>query len=219
MSRRDEALSLLKSGYSPGEIAGKMGVNWKTSLAYLFQMVGEGRCRRSDIYLSVPITRRRQPKQPVDVEVVRKCGDARQLLGDIYEDAHFIEVTLHKLIERTLKNKFGEGEQDWWRQGIPQNIRQECQHRREEDTEPTDHAYNYTNLVDLQEIIDKRWSVFRDVLPKKMSSDKPKLKKDLKRLNQIRRVVMHPVRGQTPAEEDFDFLRAFRQSLESMPKM
>ena len=217
MGKREETLSLLKNGDSPGKIAEKMGVTWKTSLNYLFQMVGEGRCRRSDIYLSLPIHQRRDPRQPVDKEVVRTCGGPKQLLGDIYEDVHFIEVTLHELIKRKLQDEFGEGEQGWWRKGVPEDIRKDCQSRREEDPEPTD-KYNYTNLVDLKEIIRKHWSVFGDALPKKMSSDKQKLMKDLERLNRIRRVVMHPVRGQIPSEEDFGFLRNFSQSLEDMSK-
>lgn len=54
MGVRDETLALLRSGVEPAEIASRMGVSLKTTLAYLDQMVGEGRLRRSDILLSIP---------------------------------------------------------------------------------------------------------------------------------------------------------------------
>lgn len=212
MGKREETLALLKQGYSSSEIARKMGVNYKTTLSYLAQMVGEGRLRRSDILFSVPSTRRHDPTDPADKAVVTCYGDAAHALGDIYEDLRIIEIHLHSFIRRTFETKFGTGEGDWWHQGIPEAVRKACHNRREEDSERSD-PYCYTDLIDLRSILDKQWKFIRDVLPGEISSNKPKFMDELLRLNRIRRKVMHPVRGGVPSEEDFDFLRSLKRRL------
>ncbi len=86
MGVREETLELLWEGHTPAQIAQLKGVSMKTNLAYLDQMVGEGRLRRSDILLSVPAAQRKKPETASDRDVVQKYGQAAQLLGDIYED-------------------------------------------------------------------------------------------------------------------------------------
>lgn len=54
MSARNQVGWLLKQGYSPGEIAIKRKVSEDVTRRSLFQLVGEGRLRRSDIYYSIP---------------------------------------------------------------------------------------------------------------------------------------------------------------------
>lgn len=213
MGVREETLELLLQGNSPGKIARKKGVNIKTTLGYLNQMVGEGRVRRSDILLSIPAHQRQNPSAPYDKQVVLAYGDASLLLGDIYEDVQFVETTLHLHIRRVLEMCYGKAEGGWWRKGVPESIRKQCQVRREEDENPVD-PYCYTDLIDLRTIIDKQWTVLKETLPNKFTSNKRQLVDNLTRLNQIRRIVMHPVRGGRPSEEDFDFLRALRRDLQ-----
>lgn len=215
MGVRDDTLRVLREGHSPGEIAKKMDVTLDTTLGYLDQWVGKGRLRRSDILLSVPASRRKNPSDPYDKIVVQLYGKADHWLGDVYEDVRFIEVKLHDLIRKSLQENFGDGEKGWWRKGIPESIRKKCQDRREEDQEPVTNPYCYTDLIDLWKILDESWSILQLALPREISSNKRQLKSDFERLNQIRKIVMHPVRGNVPSEEDFDFLRAFRRSLES----
>lgn len=215
MGKREETVELIWQGKTPGEIARTMGVNIKTTLAYLDQMVGQGCIRRSDILLTIPAERRRKPIDPNDQMVVLKYGEVSKLLGDVYEDVRFIETSLHDHIKCVLEATYGPGEAGWWRASVPENIRQECVNRREEDKEPVD-PYCYTDLLDLKTILDKQWAALGQTLPKKMASDKKKLIEDLVRLNEVRRVVMHPVRGVAPSEEDFDFLRRMRREMESI---
>lgn len=214
MGVRDETRKLLLEGCSPGEIAKRMGVSLKTTLGYLDQMVGEGRLRRSDILLSIPASRRHKPSNIDDRLVVERYGSPAKLLGDIYEDVRFIEVTLHSLIRRILEDKFGKSEEGWWRQGVPESVRKSCVVRREEDSDPAADPYCYTDLIDTRQIIEKRWNLLQSELLRQVS-DKRQLMDDLLRLNQIRRMVMHPVRRGVPSEDDFDFLRAFRRRLEA----
>jgi hypothetical protein len=213
MGVREESLELLRSGHTPGDIARMKGVSLKTTLAYLDQMVGEGRLRRSDIFFSIPKARRANPRHAADGDVVRQYGDARLAFGDMYDDIRRIETWLHDAIRQELEAKFGPGEQGWWRNGIPLPIRKSCQERREEDSDPALEPYCYTDLSDLRQVFESKWASVSSALPTDVSRDKRVFLTDPNRLNQIRRGVMHPVRGNLPTEEDFEFLRGLRQAL------
>jgi hypothetical protein len=238
MGVREESLQLLWQGLSPKEIAHAKGVSIDTTLGYLDQLVGRGDLRRSDIFFSVPKSIRnsipaslissgsftiqaisnllKQTNIDVDTEdilVMIKYGDSRHALGDMYEDVRTIETHLHQIIRDTLIEKYGEGEMEWWRQGIPLPIRQTCQSRREEDEDPVEEPYCYTDLLDLWHILDKQWIILKDSIPDEFKGDKRSLRDKLIRLNRIRREVMHPVRGIIPSEEDFDFIREFKVQL------
>lgn len=238
MGVRDDTVRLIKSGLSPGQVAEKMGVNPKTTLAYLDEMVGRGWIRRSDIFFTVPKPIRKAVLQilekaptaapeyvtsrlnnsgtPVtlgDVFAVVKYRDAQHALGDMYEDIREIETKLHSRIREVLERKFGKGESGWWRKGISEKIRKDCQSRREEDKDALLEPYCYTDLIHLWSIMDSNWATFQPELPSKVNTNKKQLGDDIQHLNTIRRIVMHPVRGITPSEDDFDFIRDFKTRL------
>ena len=203
MGVREETLELLHQGLSPKEIAREKGVNIKTTLAYLDQLVGRGDLRRSDIFFTLPKDIREAVgavANPIrwgltttdtarkflksvgsnageeDIIVAIKYGDARHALGDMYEDIRAIETFLHNLIRENLMEIYGEGELEWWRKGIPLSIRQSCQSRREQDEEPVEDPYCYTDLLDLWQILDKQWKVLKKVLPNDITADKQALR-------------------------------------------
>jgi len=239
MGVREEVLQMLRNGMNPREIASERGVTLATILGYLDQLVGRGQLRRSDILFSVPA----EVRQPIldkvsdgrsqsisavmgrlersglvvdedDILIVQKYSDAAHALGEIYEDIRTIEVGLHNLIRIALEEDFGSEEAGWWRQGIPRDIRVKCQQRREEEeTDPAPEPYCYTDLIDLRAILDKQWPILSRHLPNQATGDKKMLLSDLMRLNQIRRMVMHPVRGGVPSEYDFEFLRSLKHTL------
>lgn len=236
MGSRDKAVQLLKDGYPPGKIAKTMGISIKSVTAYLFQRVGEGVIRRSDIAFSVPretraiiencIRQSRTQKQNRLWRVIEKSGnpidrndlyaylqvrDARVVLGDMYELVRSIELALHKLIRDCLVQEFGQNE--WWRSGIPENIRAECAASRERDTEPADDPYRYTTVIHLKDILDKSWACLSKRLPERVCADKRDFLSRIGKLNRIRNAVMHPVRGTNPTEEDFEFLRKLHSDL------
>jgi predicted transcriptional regulator len=236
MARRQEAASLLKQGLSPREIAAEMKVTLETVIQYLYHQIGEGKIRRSDVVFSIdPRTRRHvesiiaelQTENPMKiVSAVKKSDssiktddlyaylqfrDARLALGDMYEIIRDIELTLHDAMRRMLYVELGES---WWRNGVPEQIRVECQTGLEKDPEPAEEPYCYTTFIHLREILDKRWEVFSKTLSKKVSSNKKALLEGLARLNQIRNSVMHPVRGTRLTEEDFAFVRRFQEDIE-----
>ncbi len=239
MGKRDEALQMLREGLSPREIARRQKVTLSTILGYIDQLIGQGRLRRSDVLFSVPAEKRhaimskltdgrstnlsaimgRLQRSGVvveqeDVVVVQRYGSTGYALGEMYEDIRTIEVGLHSLVRQTLENEFGSDESGWWRRGIPKEIRKKCQERREDDDfDPAPEAYHYTDLIDLREILKRQWPILSIRLPKQTASDKKALLDDLIHLNQIRRLVMHPVRGGRPPDDDFEFLRSLKERL------
>jgi len=240
MGVREETLDMLRNGLSPKDITRARGVSIDTTLGYLDQLVGRGDLRRSDIFFTLPkdireavgvvanpirwglttIETARKFLKHVgsnadeeDIIVAIKYGDARHALGDMYEDIRTIETFLHNLIHEKLMEIYGEGEFEWWRKGIPISVRQNCQSRREQDEDPVEDPYCYTDLLDLWHILDKQWNVLREALPDKLKADKHILRKRLIRLNLIRNNVMHPVRGVTPCEDDFEFVRDLKEQL------
>ena len=130
-------------------------------------------------------------------------------LGDLYWNLYSIESTLHKSTEALLKVKYGAEESGWWRK-IPLVVRQECQKRREEDSNPAN-PFTYTDLIDLQKIFEKEWAVLSYILTK-ILKDKKRFREYIGKLNYIRNKVMHPVK-EPPTIEDFIFVREFQSEL------
>lgn len=243
MARKHEAADLLRTGCSPSNIAQQMGVTLDTVMGYLYNQVGEGRVKRSDIVFSIEERIRRAVEEVVshaeprdfgldfvggektlivsrvvdklanvlnqdeieDAKIYLDIRDARVVLGDMYELLRDIELNLHTSMRDLLEAEHGQN--DWWRRGVPENIRRECAATLEGDQQPADHPYCYTTLIHLKDILDKQWAVFTKVLPKGLSQDKKALLERLVRLNQIRNAVMHPVRGTTLTADDFAFVR------------
>lgn len=235
MARKHEAAEWLKKVFSPSKIAAQMGVSIATVMPYLYDQVGEGKIRRSDIVFSIDrdtrtaieslisqlgttewseICREASKSRSIDSDDLRiylELRDARIALGDMYEFIREIELTLHALIRETLLSNYGD---EWWRKGIPERIRIECATALEDDEEPAREPFCYTNFIHLAEVLEKQWKLFEDVIPAKLYSNRRALIANLARLNKIRNFVMHPVKGISPTEEDFMLVREFRTSLQ-----
>lgn len=222
MGAREETLEALRDGLT-SQISRQRGVTLDTTLQYLNQMIGEGKLRRSDILFAIPRETRRAIAEangarppnvsPEDQYVVHLYGDAVHALGDMYSDLREVETTLHTFIQTHLKSRLGPSESEWWRKGVPVQIRKNCQVRREEDDEPAAEPYCYTDLLDLGRIIEDNWSSFQGCLSEPFRNNRKQLLDQLRRLNGIRRAMMHPVRRNAPTEDDFDSVRAFKSNL------
>jgi hypothetical protein len=226
-----------------------MGVTVETIMGYLFNQVGEGRIRRSDILFSIDEQIREAvesaieqtgggPDKPLnathqivpsewrimkrlrskgidvdkdDLRIYLRLRDARVSLGDMYELIRDIELYLHERIKDVLTS--GYGPREWWREGIPLKIRKDCQSLREEDREPAEDPYCYTNFIHLKEILEKNWKTLSKILSEELASDKKRLGNDLDTLNGIRNAVMHPVKMKGPTQKDFAFVREFAKKL------
>jgi hypothetical protein len=122
-----------------------------------------------------------------------------------------IELRLHEYVKASLVSQYGE--EHWWREGVPLPVREDCAVMNERDAEPVQSLYCYTTIMNLRFIFDRNWEVLSRNLPGKLRSDKQEFLAKLTRLNRIRNVVMHPVKGILLQEEEFWFVRNLRQQL------
>jgi hypothetical protein len=130
-------------------------------------------------------------------------------LGDMYWCIYLVESFMHTYIKVTLQHAYPDGPEDWWRKGVPENIRAECAAVRERDPAPAAEPYCYTTLIHIKEIFERRWDLFSKTLPKAPVSDRRRFLSELTILNQIRNRVMHPAKGVLPTEADFRFVNEF----------
>jgi hypothetical protein len=230
-SPRYQAAELLRRGLSPSQISREMRIPLGAVMAYLYRLVGEGELRRSDILFALDPRARQEIEKIVqqrgtihagrirrwlhaagiqvdrdDLNLYLKLRDARVDLGDMYELVRDLELSLHRFVRESLVRQYGE--QDWWREGVPLGVREDCALMNERDPEPATELFCYTSVMNLVFTIDKQWTVLAPALPPKLRANKQDFLARLKRLNAIRNMVMHPVKGYTITEEDFDFLRA-----------
>lgn len=122
-----------------------------------------------------------------------------------------MELRLHNFVLQKLRVEHGD--QDWRKQ-VPQSVRKACSDRYEMD----DNRYKweqYLYLIDLKDIIEKRWHLFQihaerlDKFP-----GKAQLIKYLEELNRLRNQIMHPLKRKPLGQEDFEFLSEFSRRLE-----
>lgn len=223
-------------GLPPSEIARQMHTTTAAVMQYLCLKIGEGELRRSAIAFSLPrdvragieaaiektgslsasvITRelKRQniAANRLDVGVYINYRRARVVLGDMYELLRTLELRLHSFIKDAFVAEFGE--ENWWRSGVPDTIRAECAALREKDPEPADDAFCYTHMVNIREMLDKRWPVLSKYMPKHLLNAKKDLLDRLLRLNRVRNAVMHPVRSNVLSEDEFEFVRDLEHDL------
>lgn len=215
MGKRDEALALLNQGLDPVEISIRQGVSLRTILGYLNQMIGEEKLRRLDVLFSLSRERRTTPPNKDYHCILEMYGSSAHRLGDMYEVLRRVELELHERIRLALQDEYGKEESQWWRAGVHLALRQKLQSRREEDIDLAD-PYAYTDLLDLADILDRQWGrIGLKVIGEPF--EKREILADLRRLNNVRRKVMHPVRtsptNDNDFEEEFKFVCSFAQKL------
>ncbi len=236
LGRKQLTLQLARAGKTPSEIADRLGAPFATVMAYLYGLIGEGALKRSDIVFSFDqdtrdaielaietegpsdsrklrkaLVKQDVPIRREDLAVYLTLRDARVALGDMYEMVRDVELALHDLIRGAFVREYGE--EQWWREGVPANVRAECAALYEHDPEPAPDAYGYTSLIHLREILEKRWDVLAPALPPALRTDRKKLLADLVTVNRIRNAVMHPVRRAAFTDREFLFLRDFLKRL------
>jgi hypothetical protein len=229
-SPRYKAVQLLRQGKSPSQIAREMNVPLGNVMNYLYRLIGEGGLRRSDILFTLDRRARQEIEKIIqehdtvqpgkirrylsnaginvnadDLRIYLKLRDARVDLGDTYELIRDLELSLHKFIREALEREYGPD--NWWREGVPLGVREDCAVINERDAEPAQDLFCYTTVMHLFIVLDKKWTSLSTFLPSKLQGNKQDFLMRLKRLNSIRNKVMHPVKGYVITEEDFDFLR------------
>ena len=236
LGRKQMTLQLARAGKPPSEIADRLGVPFATVMSHLYGLIGEGALKRSDIVFSFDqdtrdaielaieeqntadsralrkaLIKQDVPVRREDLAVYLTLRDARVALGDMYEMVRDVELALHDRIREAFVREYGE--EHWWREGVPANVRAECAALYEQDPEPAPEAFGYTSLIHLREILDKRWDVLGDAFPAALRADRKKLMADLVTVNRIRNAVMHPVRRAAFTDREFLFVRDFLRAL------
>ena len=140
--RRDHVLNLLLEGNSPSGIAQKTAMPLGVVMNHLYNLVGQGRLRRSDVLFSIDPELRRTVEGAIaeagsseprrvrralqrsgaqlpaeDLDVYLRLRDARVDLGDMYEFIREIELKLHEFIRSSLMAEHGDREHG--RCGLP----------------------------------------------------------------------------------------------------
>lgn len=248
MSARDQVGWLLKQGFSPGQIARKRNVSEEITLRSLFHLVGEGRIRRSDIYYSLPkiirnkissiieerskkhlnysklyrslaqsVRLKYKPAYKLDIELAIQFFDSRAVMGDLYDDIRDIELFLNRIIKETLQGIYKNEVDEWWTEGIPKKIQKECASKRIDDDFKKLKDWNYILLKDLLAIIRENWKMFLGKFIKEWKVEN-EFVKDFNKFNSIRNSVMHPSRNENISEDDFEFIRQFKEKLMPVKK-
>jgi len=237
MGRPRQVAELIVQGRSPRQIADELRISYGSVKQYMYTAIGAGLIRRSDALFSIPAEEREAFEQLIgETKSLNRASlqwrawdrgqalnanhlgtylelrDVRVSRGDMYEFLSDVEVTLHDAIKGVLLAAYGDP--GWWRKGVPQSVRVECARLLEEDVEPALEPYCYTTFIHLRDILDKQWALFARCLPSKATRDKKEFLAKFHRLNNIRNRVMHPVKGGSLTEDDFQFVRDFHQAMQ-----
>lgn len=243
MARRNATGYYLLEGLSPQQIADRMGLTLSTVRQYLCTLVGEGEILRADIAFAIDVAERqlieeaigscgdvtpgpymkfqkvtsiydaipRERRRQISRDLIELYLVTRDPRSDLYALICEVEILLHRLVKQTLEAAYGDR---WWREGIPEPTRKQCQIRKEEDRTPLDEPYRYTTFIDMKSIIENNWRVFSVALPKMLAANKPDTLQTLQRVAGTRNQVMHPVKEISEYESDYRFARKFLADLD-----
>lgn len=239
MDLSERIIGLVSEGLCPSRIAKELDLRVNEIITVIHTAISNGKLKRSDVIASFdkdwrglvdtwadygnPIA---PDKMIAMLELLDMPHDVQELslyldyqkqhatLGDTYQLLSDLERMLHALFKSVLVKKFGAGDARWWAQCIPETVRISCAQNRERDQGYQEHPYAYTTLMDLWTILDKQWSVLNTHFLTEVTKDKKQLERDWKKLNSLRNRVMHPVRGEPPSDEDYDFAKEMKRKLQ-----
>jgi len=131
----------------------------------------------------------------------------RALVFELFRSLYALEIALCQYVKERLIASYGEDL--WWADGVSVEIRKQCAIKRQHDYNVYSTEYDYVTLIDLSEIIDKRWSIFRDDFQKNKLEDKKGVMQNFRNVNTIRNQIMHPSRKYCPTYDDLMNVYAF----------
>lgn len=106
-----------------------------------------------------------------------------------------IERSLKNITLQVLKTKFGETY--WWKRGIPESIRIECNLRAEKSLDVNSQPEDFFDLIHYREIAMNNWLNFQDIIGDgKGNESKDKRTKWIAFVNEQRKKVSHASRGE-----------------------
>jgi DGQHR domain-containing protein len=122
-------------------------------------------------------------KEYIDSQDYEGTKEARDLIDNVQR------MLFEKVFNR-LKKNFGEKEPQWWAQGVPPMVREDCAKQRENDPERKD-IEQYITLIDYYSIVAHNWSLFESDFAFTKDGGKDKKLSWIKDLNKIRNKTHH----------------------------
>ena len=115
-----------------------------------------------------------------------------------------IQKTISDHVLAKLKMHFTDENEDWWYDGVQQNVRDDVVLRQQKTRSPKESNFC---LIHYKDIIYKNWELFGNIysIKNKSSDGKGKQLSWFNRLNEIRNIISHPERGNID-EEAYNFL-------------
>jgi len=137
---------------------------------------------------------------------------------DVYSLINSVEVKFFEVTSKVLKQKFGD---EWFAASCPSNIMEKCISRASNEL-PTAPLYIFLDLIDFKNIWRENWDLFSKYFATPLSPDPSKNSslKFIQDLNEIRKVVAHPIRqlhsgSQYPLKEHITLLSQTLEKLKS----
>lgn len=111
-----------------------------------------------------------------------------------------IQGRLFKVTIALLKKKYGEADEQWWWQGIPSKIREECL-RQQNNDQGAKAKEQYLYLLDYQAIAANDWDYFKDYYSFSKDGGKSKQLEWVVKLNKVRQTTHHPEKWPATKEQ------------------
>jgi hypothetical protein len=208
---------------------------YSNALIYAFNdLIGRGLVRRYRVYFLVPeevrsivaaeslesgqywspddrgglatsILHKHSTLQRPDVDVCVRFGPVEQLSGELFLLVREYELLLFGFIRAVLSLALGEERREWWRGGVPLEIRKVLAAESEERDLEED--YQALTLMHMKRILTSKPGMPLFVAATKVPSQ-GEFERNVNRVNALRNQLMHPVRGTGIDEESFGTVRS-----------
>jgi hypothetical protein len=210
----------IRQKVGPSAIGDEYTLNAKEIHEMIFRAVSTNKISFTQVYLALSDTDRAPEREDLfggadmELEFGSYSRYERFALAEHYLQIRELERELHQSIRNALIEEFGPDEAGWWRNAVPEQIRESCAQRRERDESGAEHEpFTYTMLIDLKKIVQKQWSAVSERIDYLKRFNQQEFLRSLDRLNLIRNTVMHPVRIRVPEQAEFEFVEALHQKI------
>jgi len=131
-----------------------------------------------------------------------------------YQCTSEIEMLIHPHVIAVLKKEYGDGYSNWWHRGVREKIRSGAVILANRVGQ-YDSFENHLHLIDLKDIIEDNWTLFRDVytIDAKPNDSKVKCLKWFTETNRIRNIHAHPPTGGV-TDDELAYVQRIREELE-----
>lgn len=127
-----------------------------------------------------------------DVHVSLRFGPVEHLSGDLFLLVREYELLLFGFIRAVLSKALGEDRSEWWRKGIPLEVRKSMASDREERDLEDD--YQALTLMSMKRVLTSKPGAQYFVAAAKVPSQ-AEFERNVASVNAVRNELMHPVRG------------------------